>query len=35
MGTEEMDMTYLGTGIYFVRMTNNGQTAVKKLVVRD
>ena len=35
MGTEEFNLAGNAKGVYFVRITNNGQSAVKKLVVNN
>jgi len=34
-GMGELDLTHAGSGVYFVRMTNGGQTTMKKIVVKN
>jgi hypothetical protein len=35
VGNQEIDLGSFGTGVYFIRMTNNGQSTMKKLVVNN
>ncbi len=34
-GETQIDLSAFGNGMYFVRMTNNGQSTVKKVIVKD
>jgi hypothetical protein len=34
-GVAELNINDIVSGVYFVRMTNNGETTVKKLVIKN
>ena len=34
-GEAQFDLSNFGNGMYLVRMTNNGQSTVKKVIVKD
>jgi hypothetical protein len=34
-GVAELNLSDVTSGVYFVRLTNNGETTVKKLVVNN
>jgi hypothetical protein len=35
LGVAELNLSDVTSGVYFVRLTNNGETTVKKLVVNN